>query len=169
MVLRFCSLSRQGFEASCKNLFDLFDRIGFLKHSHRLYRGQQLLLAINQVAGIIGSQLKAVPVGDGVSGTRLDAVAAEDAAVVINVVDLRVALSAADAVLFSVLSRFNVNAVRRTRGCAQETGHTLLQAILIALQDMKAAKTLLKYRALHWPLAIRVVLYHGRRKHLPKS
>ena len=61
--------------------------------------GEQLLLAINQVAGVVGGQLEAVAVGDGVCRAGLDAIAAEDAAVVIDVVDLGVALGPADAMV----------------------------------------------------------------------
>src|SRR5262250_2805236 len=82
---------------------------------------QQGLFAINQVAGVEGGQLETMAVGDGVSGAGLDAVAAEDAAVVVDVVDLGVALGAADAVLFRVLGGLNVDTVGGTGGGAKET------------------------------------------------
>src|SRR6185437_9816544 len=105
--------------------------------AHRRPGRQELLFAVNQVAGVVGGQLKAVPVGDGVRGAGLYAVSAEDAAVVINVIDLGVTLGAADAVLFSVLGGLNVNAVGRAGGSAQETRNALFQAVLIALQHVQ--------------------------------
>lgn len=77
----------------------------------RRYGNEQRFFAIDKVAGVEGRQLEAVAVGNGVSRAGFNAVAAEDAAVVVNVIDLGVTLSAADAVLFSVLGSFNVNAV----------------------------------------------------------
>src|SRR5689334_10037441 len=142
-------------------------RGGFL-NAHRRIRRQELLLTINKIAGVVGGQLKAVAVRDGVSGAGLNAVAAEDAAVVINVVDLGVALSAADAVLRRVLSGLNVNAVRRTRGGAEEAGHALFQSILIALEHVQSAESLLEDGAFHRALAIGIVFDHRRSKHLPK-
>src|SRR5580704_10795288 len=62
--------------------------------------GEQLLFAVDQVAGVVGGQLKTVAVRNGVGGTGFHAIAAEDAAVVIDVVDLGVTLSAAYAMAF---------------------------------------------------------------------
>src|SRR6185437_10546229 len=93
----------------------------------------------------------------------------EDAAVVINVIDLGVTLGAADAVLFSVLRGLNVNAVGRAGGGAQEAGNTLFQAVLIALQHVQAAETLLEHRAFHRSRPVRIVFNHGGSKHLPES
>src|SRR5215510_6319378 len=101
--------------------------------SHWWHGRQQLLLAVDQIAGIVGGQLKAVSMSNGVSGTRLNEVTAEDEAVVIDVVDLLVALGASDAVLLRVLCGLDINAVGRTGGCAEESGHAFFQAILIAL------------------------------------
>ena len=57
-------------------------------------RRQQLLLAIDEICGVEGRQLKAVAVGDGVGGASLYAEAAKNAAIVVNVVNLRVTLGA---------------------------------------------------------------------------
>src|SRR5271166_1384437 len=102
--------------------------------------GEQLLLAVNQIAGVVGGQLETVPVRNRVSGTRFHAVAAEDAAVVIDVVNLGVTLGATHALLGGVLSGFDVNTVRRTSGCAKEAGNALLQSVLISLQHVHAAE-----------------------------
>ena len=133
------------------------------------YGNKQRFFAIDKVAGVEGREFEAVAMGDGVSWAGFNAVAAEDAAVIVDVIDLGVALSAADAVLFSVLSGLNVNAVGRARSRAKEAGYALFQAIFIALQLMQAAKTLLKYRALIGELLVGIVLNNGGSKHLTEG
>ena len=128
--------------------------------------GQHLLLAINQIAGIEGRQLKSVSVGDRIRRTRFHAVAAENAAVVIDVVDLGIALGATDAVLRRVLSGFDVDAVRWARRRAQEAGHALLQAVLVALQHVGTAKASLNTRAAQRTLAVWIILHGRGLKHL---
>src|ERR1035437_8369162 len=131
--------------------------------------GQQLLFAVNQAAGILSRQFEAVTMGDCVRGTGFHAVAAKDTAVVIDVVNLGVALGAAHAFLGGVLGGFNVDAVRGTGGGAQETRHTLLQPVLIALQYVHSAKALLEHRAPGRTGTIRIVLHDGRVKHFPEG
>lgn len=77
-------------------------------------------------------------VGYSVGGTGFYAIAAEDAAGIVNVVDLGVAFAGGDAIGRGILSRFDVNAVRGTRGGAEEAANALLVAILITLKDMDA-------------------------------
>src|SRR5258708_1483959 len=76
--------------------------------------GQQVLFPINQIARVKRCQFKSMAVGDGVCRAGFDAVAAENATVVVDVVNFGVTLGAADAVFFGVLGGFNVNAIRRT-------------------------------------------------------
>src|SRR5579859_3698255 len=148
-----------------------------LGHNHRLLRRQglagvgghghqQSFLAIDQVAGVEGGQLETVAVGDGVRGAGLNAIAAEDAAVVIDVIDLGVALGAADAFLFGIIGSFNVNAVGRAGGGAQKTGNAFFQAIFIALQLVQSAEALLKNRALIGQFFIGIVFHNRLGKHL---
>src|SRR5438045_2877545 len=59
---------------------------------------EQLLFAINQIRRVKGRQLKSVSVRNRVRRASFNAVSAENAAVVIDVVDLGVTLCAADAV-----------------------------------------------------------------------
>jgi hypothetical protein len=110
-----------------------------------------------------------VAVGDGVSRAGFNAVAAKDTAVVVDVINLGVSLSAADAVLFSVLGSLNINAVRRAGGGAKKAGHALFQAVFIALQLMQSAEALLKYRALIGELLVGIVLNDGGSKHLTEG
>ena len=67
-----------------------------------------------------------------------------------------------------ILGRLDVNAVGRTGRRAQEAGNTLLQAVLIPLQHMRAAEAILKVSAAVGARSIRVVLHLGRVQHLAK-
>jgi len=128
--------------------------------------GQHLLFAVNQVAGVKAGDFETVSVGDRIRGTRLDAISAEDTSVVIDVIDLGVTLCSAHPMLGRILCRLDVNAIRGTRRRAQEAGNALLQPILVTLQDVHAAKTLLKLGAPKRSRPIRIVLYLCRLEHL---
>jgi hypothetical protein len=123
---------------------------------------QEVFFAHDQGGSVEAGEFKAVTMRDGVGGTCFDAVAAEDTPVVVDVVDLSVALGGGDAYFFSVLRSFDVNAVRRAGGSAEEAGHTLLKAVLVALQLVLAAEALLKLRSAHRTFAVRIVLDFGR-------
>src|SRR5690348_16869917 len=82
--------------------------------------GQHVFLAFDECGGVVTGRLEAMPMSDGVGGAGLHAIPAEDAAVVVDVVNLGVALAAGDARLLGVLRRFDVDAVRRTGGRAQK-------------------------------------------------
>ena len=77
--------------------------------------GQHLFFAINQVAGVKGRDFKSVSVRDGVGGTSLYAVPAENAPRVIDVVDARVTFACRNAIGVLVFRCFNVNAIGRAR------------------------------------------------------
>src|ERR1017187_8073508 len=79
----------------------------------------------------------------------LNAVAAEDASVVVDVVNLGIPLRRRDALLFGILCRFNKNAVRRAGGCTQKARYAFFQAVFVALQHVCTPKALFKLRALH--------------------
>src|SRR5689334_11438670 len=106
---------------------------------------------------------------NGVRRAGLDAVAAEDAAVVVDVIDSSVAFGAADAILFCILGGFDVNAVRWACGCAEKAGYALFQSILVALEDMQSAKALLELGAAEWTRPVGIVLDDRRLKHLLES
>src|SRR5215831_12153040 len=73
--------------------------------------GQHHLLAVHQIGRAEGRQFKSVAVCDRISRAGLNTVSAEDATVVVDVIDLGVAFGATDAVFGGVLGRFNINAV----------------------------------------------------------
>ena len=104
-------------------------------------------------------------VRDGVGGTGLHAVAAENTAVVVDVVDLGVALGTRDPVLFGVFGGFDIDAVRGAGGGAEETGYTLFQSIFIALQNVHATVALLELRSLERSRTVGIVLHDRRLEH----
>jgi len=107
-----------------------------------------------------------MPMGNGVRRAGLNAVSAKNAPVVVNVVDLGVTFGAAYPFLGGVLCCLDIDAIRWAVGCAKKTGDTLLQTILVALQNMYAAKPFLDSRPPQWPWAIGIVLHNGRLEHL---
>src|ERR1043166_9069453 len=133
------------------------------------HRCKHLLFAVDQIGRIQCGDLKSVAVRDGVGGAGLDTISAEDAAVVIDVINLRIALGAGDALLGGVLGSLDINAIRRTGGGRQEAGHAFFQSVFVALQDMNPAEALLKLGALQRPRSIRIILYHGGLKNLAKG
>ena len=101
-------------------------------------------------------------VRDGIRGAGFDAVTAKNAAVVIDVVDLGIALGAGNSLFGGVFGGLNVDAIRWARSGAQETGYAFFQAVFIPLQHMPAAVALFKLRSAHRSRAIRIVLHLGR-------
>src|SRR5277367_3804849 len=128
--------------------------------------GQHLVFAVDQVAGIKARQFKAVAVGDRIRGTGFDAVSAEDASVVVDVVNLGVALGSAHPMLGRVLRCLDINAVRGAGGRAEEAGYALFQSILIALQHVHAAETFLELGAPERSRTIGIVFYLRGLEHL---
>jgi len=80
-----------------------------------------------------------VAVGDGIGRAGVNAVAAENATGIVNVVDTGVTLSRGDAIGFVVFSGFDVNAIRGARGCAKKTTNAFFEAVFVTLEDVNAA------------------------------
>src|SRR5262249_32767249 len=127
--------------------------------------GQHLLFAVNQIAGTEGRDFKPVAVRDGVRRAGLDAISTEDTSIIVDVINLGVALSAAHAMVSGALRRFDIYAIGGAGCRAQEAGYTLLQAILIALQDMDAAIPLLKFCSSQRTRPVGIVLHDGGLEH----
>src|SRR5271169_6628804 len=102
-------------------------------------RLQKLLFAIDEGVDVVGGQFDAVAVGDGVGGAGFDAVAAENAARVVYVVGLRIALARRNTIGGGIFGSFDVDAIRRTGCGAEKTAYALFVAVLVALQNMDAA------------------------------
>ena len=131
--------------------------------------GQHLLFAIDQIAGVEGCQLKSMPVRNRVGGASLYAIATEDAPIIVNVINLSVAFRTRNSFFFCIFCRFDIDAIRRARRCTEETGNTLFQAVFVALQDMHAAKTLLKHCPLRRSGTVGIIFDDGRLKHFPQG
>src|ERR1700722_19048581 len=132
-------------------------------------RDQHIFLAMDQGGRVQRSQFEAMSMSDGIRWTGLHAVAAKDAAVVVNVIDLGIAVGAGDSLLRGILGRLDVDAVGRAGRRAQEAGNTFLQAILIPLQHMRAAKAIGKESTAVGTRSIRVVFHFGGVQHLAKG
>ena len=127
---------------------------------------EQIFLAHDERGGVERGELEAVAMGDGVGGAGFDAVAAEDAAVVVDVIDLGIALGGGDTDFFGVLGGLDVDAVGWAGGGAEEACDAFLETVLIALELVFAAKALLEDGAAHGTFAVGIVLDFGGLKHL---
>ncbi len=132
-------------------------------------RSQHLLLAINQSARIKRRQLKAMPMRNRVGRASLHAIPAKNTPVVIDVVDLGVALGSAYAMFSGVVGGFDINAIRGTVGGTQEASYAFLQSIFVALQHVSAAKAGFDARAAQRTFSIGIVFDRGGLKHLHKG
>src|SRR5215475_3493295 len=111
---------------------------------------EHLLFAVDQGVDIVRCEFEPVPVRDRVRWASFHAITAENAARIINVVYRRVPLSCGDAVRVRILGSFNINAIRRAGGSAQETSNALFQAIFIAMQHVNPAIARLEMYRLVW-------------------
>src|SRR5580704_333821 len=92
--------------------------------------GEQHLLGEDQVRAVVVGELVVVAHRDRVKRARDLAVAAEDAARQVDLIDRRIALAGGDAVLRRVLGGDDADAVGGARGRAQRAADALLQAHL---------------------------------------
>ena len=131
-----------------------------------LLRDQQVVFCLQKVRAIVNGKFEVVPVRNRVLRTGLDTESAEDAAAVIDVVNLRLALVASDAIFVrpGIVLRFDVDAVRRTSRRAEITRDALFLTHLIDVQEvLSPIPRLDRYRnirILHRPL---LAWYLGQR------
>src|SRR2546423_9141000 len=95
---------------------------------------QQLLLAVDQIAGTERCEFESMSMRNGIGRARFYTIPAKDTSIVVDVINLSVALRSRNTVLCGVLVCLDVNTVRWTRRRTQKTGHAFLQPVLIALQ-----------------------------------
>ena len=107
---------------------------------------QHLFLGVNEGCSVITGEFEPVTVRNRVRWARFHTITAEDTAVVVDVVYLRVPLTATKANHIRVLCSFDINAVRWTSRCAKKARDTFFQPVLIALQNVSAAITILQLR-----------------------
>ena len=97
------------------------------------------MLLPNEEVEVAWGKLDAVAVRDGIGRTSFNAVTAENASGVVDIIDLGVAFAGRDPVLVGVFGSLDVDAICRARRRTQEASHTFFQAILVALKDVEAA------------------------------
>src|SRR5262249_36148571 len=98
------------------------------------------VLRVDQIVARVLRDLELVAERDRVERARKLAVAAEDAAAHVDLVDACVALSGRDAVVDRVLVRHDTDAVRRTRGRAERAPDALLEAVFMTPEPVAAAE-----------------------------
>ena len=125
---------------------------------------EELLFPVNQRIDVVGSELKSVPVSDSVRWTRFDAVSAENAARIIDVVNAGVAFPCGDTLGISVFSSFNINAIRRAGRGAKKASNALFQAGFVAVQHVDPTITGLKVHRFEG-----IVLRDRFTKHIPEG
>jgi hypothetical protein len=122
-----------------------------------------LFFPVQERIDVVRGQLDAVTMGDGIRGTRLDAVTAKNATRVVYVVNLGVTLTCRDSIGVGILGSLDVNAIRGTRRSAQKTAYTLLKTVFIALQNVNAA-----IARLHTGRNVGKILCRGFAEHGPQ-
>src|SRR6185436_12190754 len=114
------------------------------------------------VAVVLGD-LELVAERDRVERAGELAVAAEDAAAHVDLVDARVALAGGDAVLARVLGGDHADAVGRARRRTERAADALLEAVLVPVEPVPPAKA-----RVHRPLVLRVLLRDRLAEELPE-
>src|SRR5947209_3977869 len=102
--------------------------------------GEQHVLRVDLIVAVVLRQLELVAERDRVERARELAVAAEDAAAHVDLVDARVALARGDAVVGAVLGGDDADAIGRARGGAERAADALLQPVLVLPEPVAAAE-----------------------------
>lgn len=100
---------------------------------------EKLFLAEDHRVDVVGSELESVSVSDGVGGAGFHAIAAKDAAGVVDVIDTGKSFGAGDALGCGVFLGFDIDAAGGTSRGAEEASDALLETVFVALENMNAA------------------------------
>jgi len=100
---------------------------------------EQLFFAIHQGIDVVRGEFESMAVRDGVGRAGLHAIAAENTARVVDVVNAGVTFAGGNTIRIRIFRGFDVNAIRRTRRRAQEAANAFFQAAFVAMQDVNAA------------------------------
>ena len=106
-----------------------------------MFGDQQVVFCFEKVGAVVDGKLEIIPMGDRILRTRLDAVTAEDAAAVVDVVDLCVTFVTTDAFLVGtwIVFGFDIYAVGRASRGSQITCDAFFLTSLIDVQQMLTA------------------------------
>src|SRR5215207_5814968 len=129
---------------------------------HRL--GEEHVLRVDQVVARVLGELVLVPERDRVERAGEFAVAAEDAAAHVDLVDAGVALAGRDPVRRRVLGRDHADAVGRARGSAERAADALLEPVLVRMQPVAAPEA-----RVDRPFVLRVLLRDRLLEDLPEG
>src|SRR5713101_7415101 len=102
--------------------------------------GEQHVLRVDLVVAVVLRELELVAERDRVERARELAVAAEDAAAHVDLVDACVALARGDAVVGRVLRGHDADAVGRACGGAERAANALLEAVLVRPEAVPSAE-----------------------------
>src|SRR4051795_10046332 len=112
-----------------------------VRDRHPLDRlGEQHVLRIDLVVAVVLGEPVVVAERDRVEGAGDLAVAAEDAAAHVDLIDARVALAGGNAVVGRVLGRDDADAVRRARGRAERAADAFLEPVLVPPEPVPPAE-----------------------------
>ena len=105
---------------------------------------EKFLFAVDQGVDIGCRQLEAVAVRNGIGGAGFDAIAAKNAARIIDIVDSSVTLTCGNSLRIGIFRGLNIDAPRRASGGTQKTADTLFQSVFVAVQYVDSAVTRLE-------------------------
>src|SRR5262249_11547630 len=125
---------------------------------------EEHVLRVDEIVSVVLGDLVVVAERDRVERARELAVAAEDAAAHVDLIDARVALARGDAVVRRVLGGDDADAVGGACRGAQRAADALLQAVLEAGQARAGAEA-----RVHRPLVLRVLLRDRLLEQLPEG
>ena len=111
---------------------------------------KELFFTINKRVDVVGRQLEAMTVRDGVGRARFHAITAENAARIIDVIYARVALACRNSVRIHIFSGFDINAICWTGGRTEKAANTLFEAVFIAMKNVDPTVTRLKMYRFVW-------------------
>ena len=125
---------------------------------------EKLFFAIDQGINVVCSELKAVSVRNRIRGAGFDAIPAENAARIINVVNAGVAFPRGNSAGIGIFGGFDVDAIRRASRGAEKASNALLEPRFVAVQHVNPAIARLKMHRLE-----RIILRDRFTKHIPEG
>jgi len=123
-----------------------------------------LFFTVDERVDVVRCELESVAMRDGIGRARFDAVPAEYAPRIINVIYACITLTGRDPVGVGVLRRFNIDAICWAGRRAQKAAHTFLKTVFIAVQHVDTPIARLKVHRL-----IGVVFRDGLPEHVAES
>ena len=105
---------------------------------------EEPFLAIDHGINIVGGELESVAVRDRVGRAGFDAVSAEDAPRIIDIVDAGVAFACRDALCFGIVGGFDIDTPGRTSRGTEKAANAFFETVFVTLQNVDTAIASLK-------------------------